>query len=421
MNDDRDEQAKREAFFRDLDERAIAGSGPAQDDEDSSPKLIVHNAGQIRATPIPPRQWLLGNTFCRKFLSSLVGSGGEGKTAVRYAQYLAVASGRKLTGEHVHCRGRVLIVCLEDDLDEVRRRVDAAMRHHKVSPKDIDDWLFYCAPRGLKLLLNNSLRGGRIVGPLYAELRVAIAIYGIDLVGLDPFIKSHGVEENDNNAIDEVCILLAQIADEFNCATDLLHHSRKGMAAPGDADRSRGASAAVDAGRLVRTITRMSEAEADAFGITKEESESLIRLDDAKVNLMPRCADAMWFKLIGVALHNGTDAYPKGDNIQTVERWTPPNNFAGVPSSVWTTIIDEIDAGLPDGRRYSNANSATERAAWKVVVKHLPRTEKQARAIINTWVKNQVLFRKPYEDPIEHKRRVDLTANPAKRPGPRGD
>ena len=38
--------------------------------------------------PIPPRGWLLGNAFCRKFVSSLLADGGVGKTALRIAQYL---------------------------------------------------------------------------------------------------------------------------------------------------------------------------------------------------------------------------------------------------------------------------------------------------------------------------------------------
>ncbi len=55
--------------------------------------------GEFR--PIPPRGWLLGNIFCRGFVSSLLGDGGAGKTALRYAQYLSLATGRSLTGEHV--------------------------------------------------------------------------------------------------------------------------------------------------------------------------------------------------------------------------------------------------------------------------------------------------------------------------------
>jgi hypothetical protein len=46
------------------------------------------------------------------------------------AQLLSLATGRPLTGEHVFQRCRVLIVSLEDDADELRRRVLAAMLHH---------------------------------------------------------------------------------------------------------------------------------------------------------------------------------------------------------------------------------------------------------------------------------------------------
>src|SRR5262249_31785637 len=161
------------------------------------------------------------------------------------------------------------------------------------------------------------------------------------IISLDPFVKAHAVDENDNNAVDDVCNLLTGLGDEFNIATDIIAHSRKGPAAPGDAERGRGASSAKDAGRLVRTVTRMTENEADTFGITKDDRESLIRVDDAKVNLMARSADAVWFKLVGVALHNGTTDYPNGDNVQSVERWYPPNNFGGVATAVWNAIIDD--------------------------------------------------------------------------------
>src|SRR5215813_2092078 len=96
--------------------------------------MDIFDASDIGVTTIPPRGWLLGTTFCRKFISGLIAEGGVGKTAIRYAQYLACATGRSLTGEYVHHRCRSLIVCLEDDLDEVKRRIGAAMLHHRVDP-----------------------------------------------------------------------------------------------------------------------------------------------------------------------------------------------------------------------------------------------------------------------------------------------
>src|SRR5271170_6410141 len=83
--------------------------------------------------PIPPRQWLLGNSFCRQFVSGIIGVGGAGKTSLRILQALALATGKSLSGEYIFRRSCVLIVCLEDGPDELRRRVRAAMKHHKVT------------------------------------------------------------------------------------------------------------------------------------------------------------------------------------------------------------------------------------------------------------------------------------------------
>lgn len=55
--------------------------------------------------PIPPRGWLLGNSFCRRFVSSLIADGGVGKTAVRYAQYLCSRPADRCSGTVSTCAG----------------------------------------------------------------------------------------------------------------------------------------------------------------------------------------------------------------------------------------------------------------------------------------------------------------------------
>ena len=122
-----------------------AALGAAQEQQPADTDLGVWDAGDDTA-PIPPRGWLLGNTYCRRFLSSLVGDGGVGKTAVRYAQLLSAAIGRSLTGEHVFVRSRVLIISLEDDDTELRRRIRAACLHYGISQAALRGWLFLSAP-----------------------------------------------------------------------------------------------------------------------------------------------------------------------------------------------------------------------------------------------------------------------------------
>jgi len=368
--------------------------------------------------PIPPRKWLLGNIFCRRFVSSLIADGGVGKTALRIAQCLSLAIGQPLTGEHIFQRSRVLIVSLEDDRDELRRRVEAARLHYRLERRDLSGWLFLAAPglSGSKLAVTEN--GGHRHEALAAELAVVIERRSIDLVCLDPFVKSHGVEENANNAIDFVAGILAKLAIDHDCAIDAPHHVSKGAADAGNANRGRGASSFKDAARLVYTLTPMSEEEARLFNVSADERRSLIRMDSAKVNIAPPARTAKWFRLVGVRLANGSDLYPNGDEVQAVEPWVPPNLWDGVTDDVARLVMAEIDAGLPDGRLYTNQPNATDRAAAIVVKKHLPdKSDEQAREIVKTWVKNQSLQYVDFEDPAQRKPRKGLRANAANQPG----
>ncbi|WP_213775437.1 AAA family ATPase [Bradyrhizobium sp. dw_78] len=372
------------------------------------------DAGEHSNMP-PPREWLLGNQFCRQFLSGLLAPGATGKTALRTLQYLSLATGRPLTGEHVFKRSRVLLLSLEDDDNELRRRLAAARIHHGIAPSDLKGWLFCATPKGIKLA--DIKDGARVSGPLEAMLRQVIRDRQIDLLGLDPFVKLHALEENDNSSMDFVCGLLVKLAIEFNIAIDVPHHTKKGLQTAGDADAGRGASAARDAGRLMYTLTRMTDAEGDTFGVPATERRLYVRLDSSKVNLAPPADEATWFKLIGVHLDNGTADYPNGDDVQTVIRWHPPRTWDNLSNAQLNAALDEIEAGLPNGQRYSDAPRADDRAAWAAVQRHCPdHTESQCREIVKTWLKNGVLLVEDHDDPIARKPRKSLRVCHAKRP-----
>jgi hypothetical protein len=382
---------------------------------DASSGLEVFDAGDDIERP-PPRGWLLANQFCRGFLSSLVAPGAAGKTALRILQLLALAIARSLTGQHVFMRCRVLLLSFEDGRDELRRRVLAALLHHNIDRSELKGWFYYATPKGIKLaeLTNGSRRRGQLA----QWLRDKIEQLKPDIVCLDPYVKTHALGENDNSAMDFVCDLLATFADDYNIAVDSPHHTRKGPATPGDADMGRGGSSIRDAGRLVYTLTPMSEDEAKQFGIEQIDRRFYVRLDSAKVNTAPPSGIATWFKLVSVNIGNATELYPNGDDVQTVVPWTPPDLWRNTGTELLNRILSEIDTGLPDGNRYSAASSAKERAAWKVVVKHAPdKTEHQAREIVRTWVKNGVLVSEECENPATRKKVTGLRVDDAKRPG----
>ena len=370
--------------------------------------------------PIPPRQWLLGNLFCRQFISSLLGDGAVGKTSFRIVCALAMVTGRVLTGDHVFGRSRVLLICFEDGKDELRRRVRAAMLHYGIAPADIRGWLFLATITQNDLKLATVENGVLRTGQFVELLSQVIVRRQIDALILDPFVKTHAVPENDNNAIDFVAGILSDLAIRHNIAVDAPHHTRKGPVHPGDADTGRGASSLKDGGRLVYTLTKMTPDQAKLFNLGNEDAARLMRLDSAKVNLAPPAAAARWFRLIGVPIGNGSGLYPNGDEVQTVERWTPPDIWKGLSPDLLNQILDEIDRGLPGDKLFSNHNRAGDRAAAIVVRKYLPDvTPEQAREMLKTWEKNAVLILDTYYDEEARKTKQGLRVNAVNRPGAR--
>jgi DNA polymerase len=251
-------------------------------------ELDEWDAGDLLGQGLPPpRQWIYGKQLCRRFASSLVAPGDIGKTTMRLTQAIELAIGRELLGHRIYRRCRVLVLSLEDDRDELWRRLRAICDCHHIDYAELKGWLFCAHLNGAKLA--EAVDGERLLGELEPMLRKAIERRRPDLVILDPFVKLHALDENSNPDMDFVCTQLVKLAQEFNIAIDSPAHTRKGALTAGDSDNRRGASAQRDAGRLDYTLTAMDEDEAKRFGIDLDERKSYVRLDRAKANRGPQC------------------------------------------------------------------------------------------------------------------------------------
>ena len=364
---------------------------------------------------INPRSWLLGNQFCRGFVSSVVAAGGGGKTSLRILQFVSMAIGRSLCGQHVFRRSRVLLVSLEDDRDEIQRRITAVIKHYKVDRNEIKGWLIVWTPKQHPKFAFAGKGRQIVVGDLGKELREKINRLKIDVVSLDPFIKTHSLKENDNTEMDFVCDMLTALSIECNVGVDSPHHVHKGQIEPGNADAGRGASGVRDAARLVHTLCPMDEKEAQKFDISEGTRRYYVRLDSAKTNTAPPSEKAEWFRLVSVPLGNATAEYPAGDHIQVAEPWKPPD--LELPVDVQNKILDHIEKGMPNGQRYSNASKATDRQAWKLVQFVTKKAERFCRRVVFDWLKDGVLTQGSYHDPITRKSGVTcLYVDNTKRP-----
>jgi hypothetical protein len=100
-----------------------------------------------------------------------------------------------------------------------------------------------------------------------------------------------------------------------------------------------------------------------------------------------------------------------------IEPWAPPSAWSDTSVETLNRILDDIATGMENGRRYSNAPAAKDRAVLPVVQKYYPeKPEGQCRTIILAWLESGLLYDDKYDDPVEYRERKGLYVDNAKRP-----
>jgi hypothetical protein len=280
----------------------------------------------IDPSRIPMRSWLYKPHYIREFLSLIFSSGGKGKSSLLIAEALAMVAGRALLDIAPEKQLRVWYWNGEDPLVELQRRFAAVIKHYKLNPEDIGDRLFIDSGRTLPIKIAVDDRyGATVCEPVVKDVIETLQENQIDVLIIDPFVSCHGVNENDNSAIDLVAKSWGEIAEAANCAIAAAHHVRK-PSNGGDrstVDDGRGASALRDAARTVRAISSMSEQEAERADIPERERRSYFRSDIGKANLIAPAEHAEWYKLISVDLLNGPEPEMDPNNGDLIGVVTP--------------------------------------------------------------------------------------------------
>jgi hypothetical protein len=297
----------------------------------------------VEPTTIPRREWLYGHHYIRRFVSITVAPGGVGKSSLAIAEALAMVTGRNLIGHLPLFAARVWLWNGEDPLDELRRRITAAMLHHGIEPSEVEGRLFVDSGRTTDIVIAETTRDGtRILTPIVAAVERTINENMIDVMIIDPFVASHLVTENDNNAINAVARTYAAIAERTNCSIELVHHSRKTNNNETTVEDARGASALSSAARSVRTLNRMTKDEAKKSSV--DNNRAYFRIDIGKSNLAPAPDNAWWCRIESVPLGNGL-LQTLGDLVGVVTPWRWPNHFADVSNSQLSDVKKAIDEG----------------------------------------------------------------------------
>lgn len=338
---------------------------------------------------IQPRQWLYGRHYLRSFVSVLASAGGIGKTSLQIVEALAICTGKPILGETVHEPCPVWIVNLEDPLEEMQRRILAAMKLYGIHPDEVRGRLYLDAGREFQIKFATQTRDGVVPNKaLIDHMTQKIRDCDIGATFIDPFVGTHDVNENDNGAINAVVAQIRAVADHTKSAIGLVHHIRKGNGEDATIDSVRGAGSLIGAARCVRVINRMSKDEAEKMGIDPLEARSLFRVDDGKANLAPPADKTVWRRMEGVQLTNG-------DWVGVATAYEPPDTFDGVTVQTLIAVQNEVDRRCKDGRppRYSDQSGHDWAGHIVAEFTGLDATDdaKRIRKLIADWIKSGAL------------------------------
>jgi RecA-family ATPase len=336
---------------------------------------------------LPPRQWVYGQHYLRQFVSVLASAGGIGKTSLQIVEALAICTGRPLLGEVVHEQTNVWLVNLEDPMEEMQRRVLAAMRLFRIKPEEVRGRLFLDAGRNFRMKFATQTREGVIPNAeLIKHMVEKIPERQIGAVFIDPFVGTHDVSENDNGAINSVLAEIRTIADATGCAIGLVHHIRKGNGEDATIDSVRGANSLIGAARAARVINRLNKDEAAKLGIDELEAASIFRVDDGKANLAPPTAKSVWRKMQGVKIANG-------EWVGVAVEYKLPDAFEGISANQVRAIRSAVIAcASPPAENHSN-----KRWVGLIVADVLgmdteePSDKARIMSMLKTWIKTGVL------------------------------
>jgi phage/plasmid primase-like uncharacterized protein len=347
----------------------------------------------VRATPfawrpttaIPKRQWLYGKHLLRKFVSVDVAAGGVGKSSLKIGEAMAMASGRDLYDKGLPEGAlNVWLWNLEDPVEEIERRLHATAERFKIKPEELGNRLYVDSGRDQPLVIaTEGPDGAKIARPVVDALIDEMLERKIDVLVVDPFISSHAVSENDNNAIDLVAREWNFIAERTGAAINLVHHVRKQNGTEATADSARGASSLIGKARSVLVYNRMTDAEASGLGVDTADRKFFFRVDNDKANLAPPDATD-WYRMNNVDLANG-------DSVGVACSWTPPSAFEGIT----TTHLIRVQRAISEGKWRENAQAKAWAGHAVANVIGLDMDDKKDRGrvkkLIGGWLKEGVL------------------------------
>jgi hypothetical protein len=322
-------------------------------------KLAPFKLADVQRTP-----WVVKPLLLRRAVTVAVAAGGTAKTQLTLQMGVAFALGEQFAAWTPMRRAKVAFVSGEEPIDELRRRIAAVLidrgEDFDIGMAKLDGYLHTFNTKDIALVAKDG--EGKIARTqFHEELKQFVMANAIDILIIDPTIRAHhGLDEN-SAEMQELFNAVDTIATDANCSAMLVHHVRKSSSGSvDDQNAARGASAMVDAARVVLALANMTPEEAkDLLPEAERDNYSrYVKYKDPKQNYGVN-SPMKWFEKVGVELpaklENG-----ESDSRMVLHPWTPPES-ASVLNAPWLgKFLDEIERGLGDGELYRAATRGSK-------------------------------------------------------------
>ncbi len=303
-----------------------------------APRVIPMRPALVRTEyDLPKRQYLFGSHYMRGEVGITAAPGATGKSAVAVVESVSMVTMRRLLRDIPDKPLRVIYFG-EDTAEELERRFITCLKHYGIDRSEIANGLVFYSFRDEPLCFVRRTRDGATVNrPDLDAFRSLIGAHHADVVILDTMRHIHACDENDNGDMQLLIATLNQVAAEFNCAIELLDHTRKASnrGTIENVDDIRGASAKIFLTRSARLVVKMTDNE---LNVDERDRYRYFRFGDAKTNTTPPPNKSDWMRLESVQLANG-------DNVQVATVYTPQNITVELTNDQIAKICNDVECG----------------------------------------------------------------------------
>ena len=288
----------------------------------SDPLLPLFDISDARidrflSTPAPLRRWVMQDFIPLGIVAAIISPGGMGKSQFLMQVAYSVATGVPLAGHwQVGEVGAVLMLCAEDDPDEIHRRVrrihaqlsgglNSATRTELINRLHIKSLV----AEDVQL---TSVRYGNEATKTEVCARLELTVqqlHNVKLIIIDPASRFRGGEENSNAHATRFVSALEGLAKATGATVLIAHHSNKASAYVAEASQnsSRGASGFTDGIRLQFSLTSIAKTKGYE-AIAPNDRQNYLELSVVKSNYTA--------PQIPVLLHREADGYILASSAQ---------------------------------------------------------------------------------------------------------